>query len=98
MDHDIFSEDRSDLPPELIAQLSKPKAQERPVMPCPHCGKVWWKIVQHPSTHAFQVECAKCFSRGPGAVDREGAIEIWNWRKPEEERQPVSASREQEQT
>lgn len=88
MEFDISEEDRAGLPPELLAQLSKPaKEREAPVFPCPHCGKKWWRVVQHPGTHAFQIECAHCWSRGPGAVDRANAIELWNWRAPEEAHQ-----------
>lgn len=57
---------------------------ERPLMPCPHCGKLFWKDVERPDTHAVQIECAGCLARGPAGVDRENAMELWNWRASEE--------------
>lgn len=83
-DQEVSAAERRDLPPELVAQLSKPKSSDRPMMPCPHCGKTWWREVQNAATAAVSIECAGCLSRGPAGDSRSNAMELWNWRAPQE--------------
>ena len=58
---------------------------ERPLMRCPHCGKLNWACIFHRDIGGHQIECQTCKSRGPIGDSRENAMELWNWRAPDEQ-------------
>jgi hypothetical protein len=59
-------------------------AVERPLMKCPHCGKLNWACIEYSATGAFQIQCQTCRSAGPIGDSRDNAMELWNWREPQE--------------
>jgi hypothetical protein len=59
---------------------------ERPLMKCPHCGKLNWSCVEYSSTGAHQIQCTTCRAAGPIGDSRDNAMELWNWRALDEAR------------
>lgn len=59
-------------------------AVERPLMKCPHCGKLNWSCIEYSATGAYQIQCQTCRAAGPIGDSRDNAMELWNWREPQE--------------